>query len=77
MAAAYIVVLSVFTSERIDVADDTIPTINFDADDDVYDIVHRYQPSRRGIIVDVTVAVQLPIVPVRRSKLAKLVLSLA
>ena len=66
-----------FTSERIDVADDTIPMINDDDNDDVYSIVHKYHPSRHGIVVDVTAANRLPTVPVRRSKFAKLVLSLA
>ena len=68
-------VLSVFTSARIDVADDTIPILNPVTVPDVYVIVHRYHPSRQGIIVEVTAADRLPTLPLRRSKFAKFVTS--
>ncbi len=55
--------------------DDTIPIINAFPVGEFCVIVHRYHPSRHGIIVDDTAANRLPIVPVRRSKFAKLVVS--
>ena len=64
-----------FTGARAVVADPTIPITNDVAVATVYVIVHRYHLSRQGIIVDVTPADRLPIVPVRRFKFENLMAS--
>ena len=55
--------------------DDTIPIINAFLVGELCVIVHRYHPSRKGIIVDVTSADRLSIIPFKRSKFTKLVVS--
>ncbi len=71
----YIEVFSVFISLRGAVEDETIPIFNAVAVGELCVIVHRYHPSRHGIIVDVTATDLIPIVPFKRSKFAKFIVS--
>ena len=72
----YMEVASVFDFARVAVADETNNTvITFAAETDVVK-VHRYHPSRQGMIVAaVAPAPRDPTAPVKRSNFAKVVAS--
>ncbi len=72
----YILVDSVLTSARGEVADVTIKRAKAFAVVDAEVTVQRYHPSRQGIMVAETVADLLPTTPKSKSKFAKIVVSI-
>ncbi len=68
-------VASVFDSKRGVVSDEITTMPICISVDDVVVMVHRYHPSRQGVIVAITLSDLLPSYPVKRFKFTKIVAS--